>query len=183
MGKNRHSKDRLYVTRTEYDRDYGGVGRKGGKGLSIDALPFDCCALSLRPFETPVCAPDGTVFDILSIVPFLRKHGKHPISGVPLKSTDLIKMNWSSNSDGKYHCPVTFKVFNDRSHIVVVLKSGNVYSYDAVKQLNIKAKNWTDLLDGTPFSKADIVSIQDPANLGARAMDKFAKMRDTSSVG
>ena len=53
-------------------------------------------ALWLHVHLKPLCArKDGTVFDILSIVPFLRKHGKHPISGVPLKSTDLIKMNWS----------------------------------------------------------------------------------------
>ena len=31
---------------------------------------------------------------------------------------------------GKYHCPVTFKVFNENSHIVAVRTTGNVYSYE-----------------------------------------------------
>ena len=28
---------------------------------------------------------------------------------------------------GKYHCPVTFKIFNENTHIVVVKTTGNVY--------------------------------------------------------
>ncbi len=30
----------------------------------------------------------------------------------------------------KYHCPVTYKVFNENSHIVAVCTTGNVYSYE-----------------------------------------------------
>lgn len=28
---------------------------------------------------------------------------------------------------GKYHCPVTYKVFNENTHIVAVKTTGNVY--------------------------------------------------------
>ena len=31
---------------------------------------------------------------------------------------------------GKYHCPVTFKVFNENSHIVAIRVTGNVYAYE-----------------------------------------------------
>lgn len=31
---------------------------------------------------------------------------------------------------GKYHCPVTYKIFNDNSHIVAIRTTGNVYSYE-----------------------------------------------------
>ena len=31
---------------------------------------------------------------------------------------------------GKYHCPVTFKVFNENTHIVAVRQTGNVFSFD-----------------------------------------------------
>ncbi len=31
---------------------------------------------------------------------------------------------------GKYHCPVTFKVFNQNSHILAVKTTGNVFSYE-----------------------------------------------------
>ncbi|KAL8180310.1 UNVERIFIED_CONTAM: RING-type E3 ubiquitin-protein ligase ppil2 [Gekko kuhli] len=44
-------------------------------------LPFDHCSLSLQPFEYPVCTPEGIVFDLLSIVPWLKKYGTNPITG------------------------------------------------------------------------------------------------------
>jgi hypothetical protein len=63
-------------------------------------------------------------------------------------------------SAGKYHCPITFKEFNENSHIVVLKTSGNVYSSEAVEELNAKAKNWKDLLTGEPFTRKDIITIQ-----------------------
>ena len=33
-------------------------------------------------------------------------------------------------STGQYHCPVTFKVFNQNTHIVAIKQTGNVYSFD-----------------------------------------------------
>jgi len=72
---------------------------------------------------------------------------------------ELVKLNFHKNAEGKlidlrsltsngqnltvifvvvilclftdqYHCPVTFKVFNNNSHIVAVKTTGNVFSYD-----------------------------------------------------
>ena len=46
------------------------------------ADPSDCCALSLQPFRNPVAVladtkpgepPRGDVFDLLNIVPYIRK--------------------------------------------------------------------------------------------------------------
>jgi len=31
---------------------------------------------------------------------------------------------------GKYHCPVTYRIFNENSHIIAVRTSGNVVSYE-----------------------------------------------------
>ena len=31
---------------------------------------------------------------------------------------------------GKYHCPVTFKIFNENSHIVAIAPTGNVFSWE-----------------------------------------------------
>ena len=58
MGKNQHSKDRMFITATEHAGLYGGYKKKKTIGLT-GALPFDCCALSLLPFDSPVCARDG----------------------------------------------------------------------------------------------------------------------------
>lgn len=33
--------------------------------VPISKLPFDCCSISLLPFESPVCSPDGIIFDIM----------------------------------------------------------------------------------------------------------------------
>ena len=82
------------------------------------------------------------------------------MTGGPLAASDLTKLTFHKNGEGKYHCPVLFKVFNSHSHIVAVKTTGNVYSYEAVKELNMKTKNMKDLLDSTPFTKADLITIQ-----------------------
>lgn len=56
---------------------------------------------------------------------------------------ELVKLHYHKNADGLYHCPVTYKVFNKHTHIVAVATSGNVYSYDTVKELNLGTKNMT----------------------------------------
>ena len=71
-----------YITSTEWAAFYG--GKKPGEIFQIKRipchsspyldikekagfrrLPFHCCALSLQPFEDPLCANDGTVFDFM----------------------------------------------------------------------------------------------------------------------
>ena len=41
---------------------------------------------------------------------------------------------------GDYHCPITFKVFNENSHIVAIRNSGHVYSYEVT---DLKIDNYT----------------------------------------
>lgn len=36
-----------------------------------------------------------------SIIPYLKKFGKHPVSGAPLKQEDLIPLTFHKNSDGE----------------------------------------------------------------------------------
>ena len=84
-----------------------------------------------------------------------------------------------------YHCPVTFKVFNENSNIVAIRSTGNVFSYEvcmynmhtvfsvdctslycvyfqAVERLNLKPRHFHDLLTDEPFTRADIITLQDP---------------------
>ena len=63
-----------------------------------------------------------------------------------------------------WHCPVTCKVFTNNSHVVAIKVTGNVFSYEAIHELNIRTKNYTDLLSGEIFSRADIITLQDPTN-------------------
>ncbi len=53
MSKKRHSKDKMYISPSEYALDWGGFKAKKSAALSV--LPFECCALSLRPYDNPVC--------------------------------------------------------------------------------------------------------------------------------
>lgn len=43
----------------------------------------------------------------------------------------------------------------------------------AIEELNIKPKFWKDLLTDEPFSRKDIIHLQDPMNLSARNMQQF----------
>ncbi len=76
---------------------------------------------------------------------------------------------------GKYHCPVTCKVFNNNSKIVAIRTTGNVYSLEAVQELNIKPKNYEDLLTGEKFVKKDIIKLNDPTD------EELCKRRDVAN--
>lgn len=82
------------------------------------------------------------------------------------------------NSKEQYHCPITFKIFNENSHIVAISKTGNVFSYDAVEELNLKANFFKDLLNDEPFTKKDIITIQDPLNLTKFNMNNFFYLKE-----
>lgn len=40
-------------------------------------------------------------FGCRSIIPYIIKYGKHPVTGVPLKQDDLITLNFHKNSEGE----------------------------------------------------------------------------------
>ncbi|KAG2449452.1 hypothetical protein HYH02_005599 [Chlamydomonas schloesseri] len=162
----------MFLTTKEWKEEWG--GHKGNKAAApFKRLPFHCCAINFTPFEDPVCTDDGTVYDIASIVPYIMKFKKHPVSGEPLALKDLTRLNFSKNGDGEWVCPVMGKVFTEHTHIVAIKPTGNVYCWEAVEELNVKPKNWKDLLTDEPFSRKDIIHIQDPLNLTGRTIDQF----------
>ncbi|KAF9972697.1 Peptidyl-prolyl cis-trans isomerase cyp8 [Actinomortierella ambigua] len=179
MGK--HT-DKNFITASErLESGYGGAG--GAKESQIfRRLPFDCCSLSLQPFENPVCTEDGIVFDLMNIVPYLKKYGTNPATGEKLEAKDLIKLHFYKNANDEYHCPITLRVFNENTHIVAVKPTGNVFAYDAVDRLNIKAKHWKDLMTDEPFTRKDLITIQDPHNLSNRNLSKFHHVKNDLSV-
>jgi peptidyl-prolyl cis-trans isomerase-like 2 len=189
MGKNT---DKLYITHSEwasedaYSASAGaGVSRAKTAGVnssSFKRLPYNYCSLSLQPFSHPVCTANGTIFDIEHIMPWLEKHGTNPVDGRPLKKSDLIKLNFATNDDGEYVDPVTYKVFTDNTHIVALKKSGNVFSWDTVERLNIKAKNWRDLVSDDEFTRKDIITIQDPQNIESRNLSSFKYLKEGTST-
>ncbi|KAF9574519.1 Peptidyl-prolyl cis-trans isomerase cyp8 [Mortierella alpina] len=176
MGK---GTDKMYITHSEWSNEFseGGMtfGGAGGRRQTqiFRRLPFDCCSLSLQPFEHPVCTEDGIVFDLVNIVPYLKKFGTNPATGEKLDAKSLIKLNFFKNANDEYHCPITLRVFNEHTHIVAIKTSGNVYAFEAVERLNIKAKFWKDLMTDEAFTRKDIIVIQDPHNLQNRNLAEF----------
>ncbi|KAK2170351.1 hypothetical protein LSH36_3g17078 [Paralvinella palmiformis] len=168
-----------YLTCTEWRTLYGGKKTTSdeGKNSKFRRLPFFCCSLSLQPFEHPYCTKEGIIFDLMNIVPFLKQFGVNPVNGEKLNAKDLIKLSFYKNSDGKYHCPVTFRIFNENTHIVAIGPTGNVFSYEAVERLNIKPGFWKDLLNDVAFTRKDIITIQDPTNLDKFNLANFYHMK------
>ena len=117
-----------------------------------------------------------------TLIPYLVKHKKNPVSGEEMTVKDIIRLNMAKNNDGKWHCPVTYKVFSSTSHIVAIRNTGNVYCYDAVNGLNIKAKNYSDLITGERFTKADIITLQDPSNAELTAKRDINNFKHLSEV-
>jgi peptidyl-prolyl cis-trans isomerase-like 2 len=149
---------------------------------SFKRLPYNYCALSLQPFEHPVCTAEGTIFDLTNIISWIEKHGTNPVNGTPLKAGDLIKLNFSKNDDGEFTDPVTYKVFTNNTHIVALKNTGNVFAYDTIERLNIKPKMWRDLISNEEFSRRDIIVLQDPQNLESRNISSFKYHQDGTST-
>ncbi|KAH7698603.1 cyclophilin Dicyp-3, partial [Aphelenchoides avenae] len=176
MGKKQHQKDKLYLTTKEWKESYG--GHKDDSSTRIQRavfkrLPFTHCSLSFLPFEDPVCTPEGTIFDIAHITPYLKKHGINPVTGKKMSAKDLIVLKFSRDSDGNFQCPVTYRTFTPTSVIVTIRPTGNVYSMEAIEELNLKRNHLKDLLDDTPFQRKDIIVLQDPNDLDKFNMEKF----------
>ncbi|OCK85655.1 hypothetical protein K432DRAFT_377426 [Lepidopterella palustris CBS 459.81] len=182
MGK---GTDKLYITHSEWSSEdaYGtsrGANSSKSKavGASFKRLPFNFCAVSLQPFTDPVCTSTGTIFDLTHILTWLQKHSTNPIDGTPLKRSDLITLNFAKNEDNEYVDPVTFKVFTDNTHIVALKNTGNVFAWDTIERLNIKAKNWQDLVSDQEFSRKDIITLQDPQNIESRDLSAFKHIQE-----
>jgi peptidyl-prolyl cis-trans isomerase-like protein 2 len=176
MGKKQHQQDKLYLTSTEWKTYYGGkktVTTSLKDAKDFKRLPFYCCSLSFQACKHPYSTPEGVIFDLENIVPFLKKHGKNPVTGEKLEFKSLTKINFHKNAKDEYHCPVTYKVFNDNTHIVAIKPTGNVFSMDAVDELNIKANYFKDLLTDEPFTRKDMITIQDPNDLTKFNMSEF----------
>ena len=106
-------------------------------------------------------------------------------------SRDLITLHMDRDeSTGEWQCPVLNKVFTDRMKIVAIRdcngsgsssdnnKNNNeahVYSYEAYHELNVKPKNYVDLITGKKFRKEDVIVLQDPED------GEFMKRRDVQN--
>ncbi|CAN8097272.1 unnamed protein product [Discula destructiva] len=199
MGK---GTDKLYITHSEwassdsFSASHGaGAGARAQRpsGANFRRLPFNFCAASLQPFKNPVCTLEGTIFDVEVIGAWLEKNKTNPINGEPLDAKDLIKLNFARNADtevdpnagptdgkGDMIDPVTYKVLTDNTHVVAVRHGSyaNVFAWETIEQMNIKQKNWHDLVDDKEFGRKDIITLQDPQNAESRNLSEFHHLKD-----
>lgn len=162
MGKRRHNQDKMWISNKEMVTDWGGKNveaERTKQHQQLIKLPYNYCNISMNPFRDPYCTTDAVIFDLLNIVPYLKKHGKNPLTGASMEQSDLIKLNFFKNDEGQYHCPVTYKTFTEHSHIVAVRETGNVYSYDAYKELNKDAQYYFDLMTNEKFDPKKLLTI------------------------
>lgn len=128
----------------------------------------------------------GIIFENTEIIPYLLKHRKNPITGEKMSSKSLVTLNMDPNEDEedskkhKWQCPILNKPFLNHTKIVAIVSkdrtSANVYSYEAVQTLNIKAKNYTDLISGEKFNpKKDMILLNDTND------ESLAKLRDINN--
>jgi peptidyl-prolyl cis-trans isomerase-like protein 2 len=169
----KRQKEKQYQSATEHKRysqiRSGSAVADGTHGVQR-RLPFSHCALTLTPFENPVSNREGIVFENSTILPFLMKHKIDPVSGTAATSRDLITLIMDKDEEGRWQCPVLTKPFADHTKIVAIIQrpegnEANVYSYDAFQELNVKAKNYEDLISGKPFHKTkDVIILNDPSD-------------------
>lgn len=178
----KRQKEKQYQSAREHRQNAqlrSGSGVTGG--VVQRTLPFHCCALTLTPFTKPVCNTQGVLFDSVALMEFVMKHKKDPVSGKPLTNRDIIILHMDQDDENRWQCPVLTKPFADHTKIVAIIDRTNansnieahVYSFEAYKELNLKAKNWFDLTTGKKFSpKKDVLILNDPEN------EEFQKQRD-----
>jgi len=109
MGKKQHSKDRMYLTATEWQRDFGGHKGAAAQG-DFARLELDCCSISFMPFTHPVCSPQGHIFELENIVPYVQKYHRNPCNNEAMELAELIKLHFARDADGELQDPVLHKV-------------------------------------------------------------------------
>ena len=192
--KRRHAQDKLYITQKQMRTlNLATGGYKQANKADFKRLPFDCCSLSLRPAVKPMITRQGHVFDFINIIPWLKKYGTNPITGDPLSPKDLISVTFHQNTNQAHHCPVLYDLFTEQTHIVAIWTSGHIYSMRAINELCLKNKSKNsngkfelqDLITNKPFTKDDIIDIQNPLRLEKFNFTQFHYLKagiDTSTI-
>ncbi|TKR71684.1 hypothetical protein L596_019241 [Steinernema carpocapsae] len=181
MGKKQHQSDKLYLTTKEWKEAYGGCKDDADtrrQRAEFKRLPLNHCALSLNPFEHPCCGDDGIIFDLSKITPYLKKNGRNPCTGKKMSSKELIPLKFAKDKQGEFCCPVTARTFTQTSHIVAIKTTGNVFSKEAIDELNLKRNHLRDLLTDVPFQRKDIITIQDPNHLEKFNIEQYKHVKE-----
>ena len=142
-------KEKQYQSQSEYR-----LNSRSRKSVATSTeyhnLPFDCCALTLTPYTSPVCFRNGIIFEASAIIPYLLKYKKDPVTGNSCSSKELVTLNMERNENGKWQCPVLCKPFSDNIKIAAICQApenvANVYSFEAVQVSGSKLQQFKHML-------------------------------------
>lgn len=169
------SNDKLFITPSEYSGQHGQHGATSGARREMSVVvPFHMCAITHQPWTTPAClVQDGLICEKAHLVAFIEQHHQSPATGEKASIDDILILHISQNERQMSQDPVSMREFTDHSHLVAIRTSGHVYLYDTVFQLNVRTKNMRDLVTDVPFTKSDILTLQDPHDPGRRTMQNM----------
>lgn len=196
MGKNT---DKLFVTHSEWSGNdlHSASGGKVNNSTKLalskqaTALPFWTCSVSQQPIDPGcgVCDPEGHVFDIKNVMPFIMRQGLNPVTGKPLARTDLIKLkpttdeNEESGPGGPvYVDPVTLKQFQRLTEAVVIRPTGQVYFASTVRDMCLKPGNLIDLVTDEPFKKEDVIKLKGGVGVLQKSEAMLKREREEQQV-
>jgi cyclophilin family peptidyl-prolyl cis-trans isomerase len=157
--------DKLYITRTECESgDYYGARSAKSRPAreALEGQPLDLCSLTLQPWRTPVCTPQGIIYDKVAIIDALRDslpNGRDPLTGATLQLQDLIDLKFPN---GTLCCPITGKSFLEpHLGVVAIATSGHVYAQNAIHELlSMSPECWRDPCTDVPFRRGDLIQLQ-----------------------
>jgi len=72
---------------------------------------------------------------------------------------------------------ITFSIYS--THIAAIKSTGNVFSYEAIEELNIKPKSFRDLLTDEPYKRQDILTLQDPQDHSKFNLNAFHHIKNS----
>lgn len=164
MPKHKNTREKLYMTHGELIRkNIGVLFKKYHKDYFI---PYNYCSLSLQPLnfcKNICCDRQGNLYNKFYLLEYVTKYHKNPITGEPhMTIKDIIDIKFSVDKNNEFQCPVTYKLLNNSIKTMAIPETGNVFSYEAYKELNQSMNCYKDLINDKPFDKKNIIILNDP---------------------
>ncbi|MEN2500911.1 MAG: RING-type E3 ubiquitin-protein ligase ppil2, partial [Marteilia pararefringens] len=92
-----------YISTTEHRNLFGGKKLNStSKTLNpthYKIIPFTHCCISFQEARNPYADAQGHIYDLVNVLPFLRKFKSNPVTGEPMTTKDLFKVNIHKNEN------------------------------------------------------------------------------------
>ncbi|OHS98411.1 hypothetical protein TRFO_35186 [Tritrichomonas foetus] len=165
MGKRKRMVSGIRYTYDEIrtDRMIGKENKNVEKNYDDNSFDFDMDCLTYLPLKNPLICPFGYSFSRDSASKYLQNHSTHPFVPDQPFSMDILRApKFTQNSAGQKIDVIDDKILTAKHKIVMIGVTGNVFSFNSVREFNLKPKMMNDLITGEAFTENDIIVIHDP---------------------